>query len=137
MRVRLKVSVESKNVEKVALLNSGYEAPSPQLLIPIDTAKQLGLWPPGDALEAEFDTAGGVLKAWIYPKVGKVKILTVEGDSKTVENVDMVVSPLADEPLISDALAEELEIAVESFGRGLWRFRWEPKEKVKKSEKKE
>jgi len=30
-------------------------------------------------------------------------------------------------------LAEELEIAVESFGRGLWRFRWEPKEKVRKS----
>ncbi|MEM2998749.1 MAG: hypothetical protein QW542_07365, partial [Thermoproteota archaeon] len=76
VRVRLKVNVGSKSVEKVALLNSGYEAPSPQLLIPIDTAKQLGLWPPEEALEAEFDTAGGVLKAWIYLKVGKVKILT-------------------------------------------------------------
>ncbi|MCD6096151.1 MAG: hypothetical protein J7J99_06265 [Thermoprotei archaeon] len=53
-------------------------------------------------------------------------------ESKEVE-VDIIVSPLAEEPLISDMLAEELEIAVESFGRGLWRFRWEPKEKVRKS----
>ena len=53
-------------------------------------------------------------------------------DSKEVE-VDIIVSPLAEEPLISDMLAEELEIAVESFGRGLWRFRWEPKEKARKS----
>jgi len=40
---------------------------------------------------------------------------------------------VADELLISDMLAEELEIAVESFGRGLWRFRWE--QKLRKSEK--
>jgi len=45
------------------------------------------------------------------------------------------VSPLADEPLISDLLADELEIAVESFGRGLWRFRWEPPGKLQASER--
>jgi len=46
---------------------------------------------------------------------------------------DVIVSPTADEPLISDMLTEELEIAVESFGRGLWRFRWE--QKLRKSER--
>lgn len=38
---------------------------------------------------------------------------------------DIIVSPLAD----------ELGIAVESFGRGLWRFTWEPKEKLRESER--
>jgi hypothetical protein len=51
---------------------------------------------------------------------------------KEVE-VDIVISPTADEPLISDMLAEELEIAVESFGRGLWRFRWE--QRLRQSER--
>ena len=55
--------------------------------------------------------------------------------SKEVK-ADIVISPLADEPLISDILAGELEIAVEDFAKGLWRFRWEPKEKVRISERK-
>ncbi|MGC8948667.1 MAG: hypothetical protein ACP5OK_04955 [Thermoprotei archaeon] len=46
----------------------------------------------------------------------------------------MIISPLADESLINDKLADELEIAVESFGKGLWRFRWEPKKKLRRSE---
>lgn len=135
VRLRLKIAVGSRSIEAVALLNSGYEAPSPHLLIPLGMAGQLGLWPPEGALQVEFDTAGGVLKAWLYPGMGRVKVLTGGGESREVE-ADVVVSPLADEPLISDALAEELEIAVESFGRGLWRFRWEPKEKTRESEKK-
>jgi hypothetical protein len=32
--------------------------------------------------------------------------------------VDLVISPLADEPLISDMLAGSLEIAVEDFAKG-------------------
>lgn len=136
VRLKLKITVNSKSIEKVALINSGYEAPSPQLLIPISVAKQLGLWPPEGAFEVEFETAGGILRAWLYPRIGRVKVLYEGGESKEV-NVDIVVSPIASEPLISDALAEELEIAVESFGKGFWRFRWEPKEVVRKSEKKE
>lgn len=53
-----------------------------------------------------------------------------DAESRGVD-ADIVISPLADEPLISDMLAEELEIAVESFGRGLWRFRWEPHSKLR------
>ncbi|RLE50099.1 MAG: hypothetical protein DRJ31_02525 [Candidatus Methanomethylicota archaeon] len=60
----------------------------------------------------ELDTAGGVLKAWLYPRACKVKVLGGDVESKEVE-ADVVVSPLANEPLISDVLAEELEIAVE------------------------
>ena len=56
-----------------------------------------------------------------------------DASSPEVE-ADAVVSALADEPFISDKLAGALSIAVEDFAEGLWRFRWEPKEKVRQSE---
>ncbi|MGB9730182.1 MAG: hypothetical protein ACPL1B_10010 [Thermoprotei archaeon] len=133
MAIRLKIRVRSsKIVDMIALLNSGYEAPTPQLLIPIDIAKALELWPPENAIEVTLDTAGGPLRAWYYPRKAYVKIIAEDVESKEIET-DIVISPIADEPLISDMLAEELELAVESFGRGLWRFRWE--QKLRKTEK--
>jgi len=47
----------------------------------------------------------------------------------------LVISHLADEPLISDMLAGSLEIVVEDFAKGFWRFKWEPKEKIRKNVK--
>jgi hypothetical protein len=49
LAVRLKLRIrttEGRAVEAIALLNSGFEAPTPQLIVPIDVAKELGLWPP-------------------------------------------------------------------------------------------
>jgi len=132
VRLRLVVERGGKRLEVIALLNSGYEAPTPQLLVPVDLAKRLGLWPPTEAREVVLDTAGGPLHAWYYPRAVRVKVVAPDAESRWVE-ADVIVSPLADEPLISDQLAEELEIAVESFGRGLWRFRWEPPEKARKT----
>ncbi len=134
VRLRLKVKVGEKVVEVVALLNSDYEAPTPQLLIPVEIARRLGVWPPENAFEITLETAGGPLRAWFYPRAAVVEVVAEGARSKEVLT-DIVVSPIADEPLINDMLAEELEIAVESFGRGLWRFRWEPKERVRKSER--
>ncbi|WP_243679282.1 hypothetical protein [Vulcanisaeta distributa] len=121
-------------MEEVALLNSGFEAPTPQLLIPLSTARTLGLWPPTeDAREVRVDTAGGPLNVWFYPRIATVKIIAGDAESREVL-VDVLVSPLADEPLISDLLADELEIVVESFGKGLWRFRGDPPGKLRPSE---
>jgi hypothetical protein len=61
----------------------------------------------------------------------------ISSDEREVEAACSFSYVEADDPLISDASSEELEIAVESFGKGLWRFRWEPKEYVRRSEKKE
>jgi hypothetical protein len=61
-----------------------------------------------------------------------VRALGGDVESKDVV-VDVVVSPLADEPLIGDRLAGALEIAVEDFAEGLWRFRWEPLGKLRRS----
>ncbi|MEM0460165.1 MAG: hypothetical protein QXZ31_09895 [Thermofilaceae archaeon] len=81
MRVRLVIRVREGGVEEVALLNSGYEAPTPQLMIPVSTARKLGLWPPtADSREADVDTAGGPLRVWYYPRAALVKVVTAEAD---------------------------------------------------------
>jgi hypothetical protein len=135
VRLKLRISREGKSVEVIALLNSGYEADTPQLMIPVWLAKELKLWPPPpESLERVFDTAGGPLRVWVVRRAAKVKVVASGAESKEVL-VDLVISQLADEPLISDLLAGELEIAVEDFARGLWRFRWEPKDSLRPSEK--
>ena len=135
VRVRLRLERGTRSLEVVALVNSGYEADTPQLMVPISIARELGLWPPPpEAREDIFETAGGPLKVWIVRRAARAYVVAGEAESKRVE-VDVVISPLASEPLISDVLAGELEIAVEDFAQGLWRFRWEPKEKLRPSEK--
>lgn len=134
VRLKIRVKVGSEATDVIALLNSGFEAPTPQLLIPIDVAKILKLWPPDEAVEVTLETAGGPLRAWFYPRKAIVKVITEDVESKEVET-DIIISPLADEPLISDMLASELGIAVEDFARGLWRFRWEPKDRLRYSER--
>ena len=43
VRVKLRISLGDKIVSASALVNSGYEADTPQLMIPIALAKHLGL----------------------------------------------------------------------------------------------
>ncbi len=135
MAVRLKLRLKKENISKetVALVNSGYEADTPQLLVPINLAKDLAVWPPPpEAIETIFSTAGGPLRVWIIPKAVKVSVITEDSEPKEVD-ADLVISHLADEPLISDKLAGALEIAIEDIAKGLWRFRWEPKKKTRKT----
>jgi len=134
VRVRLRLSRGDRVVEAPALVNSGYEADSPQLMVPIEVARSLGLWPPLSAREEVFETAGGPLKVWVLRRSATAQVVAGDAASRAVE-VDVVASPLADEPLISDVLAGELEIAVEDFAKGLWRFRWEPVERLRASER--
>lgn len=68
MRIKLRIKCGEKVVERVALVNSGYEADTSQLLIPVDLARELNLWPPENARELVFDTAGGPLRVWYLPE---------------------------------------------------------------------
>jgi hypothetical protein len=79
-----------------------------------------------------FNTAGGPLKVWIIRKAAKVSIITEDISSEEVD-IDLVISQLTDEPLISDMLAGALQIAIEDIAEGYWRFRWEPKEEIRKT----
>ncbi|MEM0481923.1 MAG: hypothetical protein QXM16_03420 [Nitrososphaerota archaeon] len=132
MRVKLRVKAGEKTLETIALANSGYEAETPQLLVPIGFARELGYWPPTPGAETEFETAGGPLKVWVVPGGCNVQATAEDAESPLVE-ADLVISPLADEILLSDKLIGKLQLSLEDVGEGLWRFRWEPKEKLRKT----
>jgi hypothetical protein len=135
VRVRLRVSRGGSGVEVVALVNSGYEADSPQLMVPVALAKVLGLWPPPpDSREEVFETAGGPARVWVVRGSAEVRVVAEGAESRGVV-VDLVISPHVDEPLISDVLAGALGIAVEDFAEGLGRFRWEPPGSLRRSER--
>ena len=90
VRVRLRVEAGGRVREVVALVNSGYEADTPQLMVPIGLARELGLWPPpSDAREEFVDTAGGPVRVWVYafetlglkpaPLMGRLEVVGPEG----------------------------------------------------------
>ncbi|MEM2246465.1 MAG: hypothetical protein QXI55_07070 [Thermofilum sp.] len=134
VRVRVRVESASAVVETVALANSGYEAETPQIMIPVQLAGVLGLWPPREGFEeTEYETAGGPLRVWVAPRACRVRVVA-EGVEPPQVVADVVISPLASEVLLSDVMISELGIALEDVGKGLWRFRWEPKEVLRRSE---
>ena len=133
VRVRVRIVGSGGSLETVALANSGYEAETPQIMVPVKLARLLGLWPPEGLEETEYDTAGGPLRVWVAARACRVSVVAEEAEAPEVE-ADVVISPLADEVLLSDKLIGELGIALEDVGRGLWRFRWEPRDKVRRSE---
>jgi len=134
VRVRVRLWRGDKEVETCALANSGYESETPQVLMPIKVAELLSLWPPARSVEESvFETAGGPLRVWIASRAVKVKVVVPDVDVQYVE-ADAVISPIADEVMLSDKMISELGLALEDVGRGHWRFMWEPREKVRKSE---
>ena len=136
VRVRLRIEGRGVTKEVVALVNSGYEADTPQLMIPHTLARELGYWPPPpEARELVFDTAGGPIRVWYIPKAIKTRIVSDNASSKEVL-ADLVISMTIDEPLISDMLTSEFEIVIEDVKKGLWRFKWESSDRVRESAEK-
>jgi hypothetical protein len=133
VRVRVRISAGDRSLETIALVNTGYEAETPQILVPIPAAEALGAWPPQGAFESTYETAGGPLRTWVYPRACRVKIVA-EGAATVEVEADLVVSPIADEVLINDKLTGKLEIVLEDAGQGLWRLKQEPQTRLRQSE---
>ena len=55
---------------------------------------------------------------WVLQKAAKASVVAEDIRPKEVE-IDLVISNMADEPLISDKLAGALEIALEDIAEGL------------------
>lgn len=132
----LKGSKIGNRLETSALVNSGYETDKPELLIPESLASKLGLWPP-ETIKIEYaSTPIGFGRLHSLGEALQVQVITEDKTSPAV-NVHVMVSEYEREVLISDRLASLLEIAVEDFGEGIWRFRGEPLTQTRKSEKAE
>lgn len=122
VRVRLRILVKGleKLCETVALVNSGFETTTPQLLIPRRLAEELTVWP-GMLHEAKivaYGTAGGVVKNYLIPNIVEVSIVEEDVQSKCI--ADLVISEIEEEVLISDKLTGRLGIVLEDVGEGLY-----------------
>jgi len=121
VKLRIKSLKTGREVVTSALVNSGYEAETPQLLVPRRLAVELGLWPPPDeAVLVEVGTAGGPVRNYLVPRAAEV---FVEAGDRAVGPVecDVMISNLEYEVLISDRLGGELGIVILDL-RGKWRF---------------
>ncbi len=123
VRVKLKIKALKTGREALtsALVNSGFEAETPQLLIPRRLALELGLWPPPEeAFIVEVGTAGGPVRNYLVPSAAEVYVVTrdrIVGPRKC----DVMISNIEYEVLISDKLGGELGIVILDL-RGKWRF---------------
>lgn len=129
MAIRVKLKIVSKlggEALTSALVNSGFEAETPQLLIPRSLALKLNLWPPPpEAQLMEVGTAGGPVRNYFVPKALQVWVETEDRKVGPVE-CDVMISLLEYEVLISDKLGGELGIVILDL-RGKWRFSDEDK----------
>jgi hypothetical protein len=94
----------------------------PDILMPSNVAKTLGLWPqPDGSLSIIFTTAGGEVEGYEVPQSVFVRVLAEDRASKEVL-ANALINPLTEDVLISDALAEELGIQILYPRRGIWKF---------------
>jgi len=135
VRVKLKVKAKStrRNVETVALVNSGFITEKPQLLIPKRLAEKLGIWPPPPtSLVIEFGTAGGPIRNFVVPEELEVNIVEPDRETKPII-CDAVISHVEEEVLINDKLGEELGIIILGLASGKWKLIDDPADKVRKT----
>jgi len=127
VRLEIRLREGEGGVTVKALVNTGFTSETPDLAIPVSLAERLGLWPkPRGAISVSLETGGGPVEAYIVPQAVRVKVVTRDRTSREVV-ANVLVNPYVREALLSDALAEELEIQILYPRRGLWRFVGEDK----------
>lgn len=123
VRVKVRIKYGGRSVDLIALVNTGYETDVPEILVPLDIAEKLGLWPklPDNTLVETYRTASGLMKVY---RVGgaNVSLLIDDVEVRSTETY-VVISEHTDEALISDQLTSKLDIVIEDPAKGLWRLR--------------
>ena len=130
VRVRLKARLSGSTVETVALANSGYEAPSPELVIPAPLADELGL-DMTDAVEELYEMASGIARVVRVPGALEISVITDDREEGPIV-ADAVVMD-SREVLLSDQAISALRIDIVDAAGGLWRFRDEPADRLRES----
>ena len=128
MRVAAKITnrQSGKAFETSLLLNTGYEAPGPRILLPQRLAEELGIGPGGVRVEAKTSVGIGALTD---PGLR----VTVEAEGKRVAEADVRVSGAETEAIANDVLIELLGIEIVRPGEGLYRFYDDPMHTTRKS----
>ncbi|WP_143701302.1 hypothetical protein [Vulcanisaeta thermophila] len=134
MRVRLRIVHRNNNVITTSLVNTGFEADTPQLLIPINLARKLNLWERAinEGVIQTYGTVGGPVRLYAVPR--SIEVSVVEDDLETRPvTADALISEIEREVLISDYLAGLLGIIIEDAREGLWRLRDDKGNKLRRT----
>lgn len=132
VRVRLRLRRGGKQAEVLALVNSGFEADEPQLILPLEIADRLGLLGEAGGLET-FEVAGGG-RALGFRIREPIEVELVLGDREPVRASAVATAMSGErEIIVSDFLASELGIVLLDIRRGLWCLRDELGERERES----
>jgi len=134
VRVKVKIEANDRSIITSALVNSGFESTSPDIIVPMGLAEKLGLWPPTEVESEEALTAGGQVTLYLVKRNARISIICGNEVRKVIKG-NLIVNPHVDEVLLSDYVIDELGIVVISFRRGLWRHETDELEKVRESTK--
>jgi len=131
-RVKVKLRRGNRVIETIALLNSGFESDAPDIVVPINIAEKLSLWPPRNSSTVVLETGGGDTTNPYYHQCVELELVLDDREPKKLL-VNVIVNPYVDEVALSDYVAGELGIVLLDFKEGLWRLRDDPSDKVRRS----
>lgn len=127
LSVRLCANPGGSETRAVAVANSGYEAERPEVLLPADVARRLGLYPdlPLGARVVHYGTAGGEAS---FVRIADAVDVTVEAEGRASAPVRAaaLVSEGEAEALLNDACLQALGIVLLAPRDGLWCFTDDP-----------
>ena len=132
MRVKIRIDLDDRSTEAIALINTAFEGDVPEVLVPIQLAERLNVWPslPGGTIVETYRSVSGLMR--VYRIRGAKVSLVAEGIKPRYIDSYLVISEQADEVLINDQLISSLGLVIEDPAKGLWRIKGE--EKIRKSE---
>jgi hypothetical protein len=133
VRVRVKSRSSGKSIVVRVLANGGAESPRPCIVVSEDIAESLGLWPTNNFKVHQVEEASSVGEVYVIEGAVELELLGEYDESLSRVVADLVVQKGLIEPLITDITIDELGIQVISFSKGLWRFRDDPPDKVRRS----
>jgi len=111
VRVRLRIRKNEREVTTSALVNTGFEADEPQLVVPLRLAEELQLLSGGASIE-DFSTAGGGLISGYRAEEPAEVELALEDRELPAIRVPITVLPREAEVIVSDRLASDLGVVV-------------------------
>lgn len=129
--VRIRLKHNEKSVETSALVNSGFETDAPDIVIPVEVAKRLNLWPPKEVSFAIVDT-GGEISTPYYESIVELELILPDKKTKK-EIVNVIINPHIHEVLLSDYVSSILGIILLNIKKGLWRLSDDPIDTIRKS----
>ncbi|MGB9728824.1 MAG: hypothetical protein ACP5GU_06905 [Thermoprotei archaeon] len=132
VRVKIKVTWESRSKTFIVLVNGGAESDEPVIVLRPEDAEELGLLSNSfDIIEVEL--ASGKTHNLISKEKIKIELLDEKDESISNTLAFLAVDENLTEPLITDATIDELGIVVISFKKGLWRHINDPPTIIRRS----